>query len=222
MHFDSVQIGASDWEEGLRQYTLLLGRAPTRGDGCYRFQLESGGVEIIGADAGVRSLRFAPEVDERSNWPIGEDAYHGVAVHIDGRAEELAEVSVSPDVPHAIDHVVIQSPNLDRAIALWRDRLGVRLALDREFPQRGVRLVFFRSGGVTLEFAGAIGSSQQDGRDILWGVAYRVADLAACRARLMSLGVVISEVRPGNKKDTIVATVKSHALGVPTLLIQPT
>jgi len=218
MLFDSVQIGAPDLEEAVRHYRILLGREGEDGDGGHRFALERGAVELIAGEAGVRSLRFAPEPGTPP-WPSAEHAYHGLRVRTDARPAAAA-VSCGPDVPHAIDHVVVQSPDLDRAIALWRDRLGVRLALDREFPQRGMRILFFRSAGVTLEFGGALAPAS-NAPDVYWGVAYQVADVAACRARVLAAGVQVSEVRAGHKRGTFVATAKSHTAGVPTLLIQP-
>jgi catechol 2,3-dioxygenase-like lactoylglutathione lyase family enzyme len=121
----------------------------------------------------------------------------------------------------AIDHVVVQSPDPDRAIALWRDRIGLRLALDRTFPERGLRLVFFRSGGLTLEIAGPHPpAAERDEPDRIHGVSYRVAELAAHRERLLAAGLDVSPIRTGMRSGTIVATVRSGTAGVPTLLLQ--
>jgi hypothetical protein len=98
----------------------------------------------------------------------------------------------------------------------------LRLALDREFPERGLRLLFFRSGGMTLEYACPVTSSGDAGSadgDRLYGVSYRVADLASCRARLQGAGLDVSEIRPGLKPGTSVATVRSGTAGIPTLLL---
>ncbi len=40
-------------------------------------------------------------------------------------------------------------------------------------------------------------------------------------ARLRAAGVSLSELRKGRKPGTRVATVKSHCLGLPTLLLEP-
>src|SRR5262249_23315428 len=155
----------------------------------HRFAFERGAIELIPAEPGVRSLRFTREASDET-WPSGSEAYNGIPVLLDGEADAPV-LSPSPDIPHAIDHVVVQSPDLDRAVALWRDRVGVRLALDRDFPQRGLRILFFRSGGVTLEFGGTL-EKGGTGPDVLWGVAYQVADLGACRERLLAAGVAVS------------------------------
>jgi catechol 2,3-dioxygenase-like lactoylglutathione lyase family enzyme len=121
-----------------------------------------------------------------------------------------------------IDHAVVQTADADGAIALYRDALGLRLALDRSFPDWGMRLVFLRVGGVTIEIAqplsGAVGRA---GTDRLWGLSWRVPNADAARARLAEAGVAVSEVRPGRKPGTRVLSVSDGTCGVPTLLIEP-
>jgi catechol 2,3-dioxygenase-like lactoylglutathione lyase family enzyme len=57
---------------------------------------------------------------------------------------------------HALDHAVVRTADPEAARALYGEALGLRLALDREFAQWGVRLLFFRVGGVTVELAAAL------------------------------------------------------------------
>ena len=54
-----------------------------------------------------------------------------------------------------------------------------------------------------------------------WGIAYRCADIEATRSRLLDSEIAVTEVREGRKPGTRVATVKSHCLDIPTLLIAP-
>ncbi len=220
MDFDSVQIGAADLAQAAREYELLLGMSPNPlATGALRFQLRHGAVEIELGEAGLHAMRFAAASDAAAQWPA--DSFHGLCVRFGPVPHLPHAVAADPAAAEAIDHVVVHSPNLDRAIALWRDRLGLRLALDREFPKRGLRMLFFRSGGVTLEFTGPIpapaGASGPDG---FYGIAYRVRDLEACRARLLRARVDVSGVRPGQKAGTTVASVRSGTAGVPTLLIE--
>jgi hypothetical protein len=49
----------------------------------------------------------------------------------------------------AVDHVVLRTADPDAALALYGSGLGIRLALDQAFD--GIRMLFFRTGGVTLE-----------------------------------------------------------------------
>ena len=115
----------------------------------------------------------------------------------------------------------MRTPDSDRTIRLWRDRVGLRLALDRTFPERGLRLLFFRSAGMTLEFAGSDPPpADRSQPDQLYGVSYRVPDLAAHRERLVAAGVDVSPVRPGMRPATSVVTVRSGTAGVPTLLLE--
>ena len=206
MELESVQIGGAD----PAAYTLLLGVDPVRVDGdVHRFQLERGAVEIEPGEPGLHSVRFAGS-------PVADVSFHGLPVLV--AAPRPAPAAV-PGV--AIDHVVVQTIDAERAIALWRDRLGVRLALDRAFPERGLRLLFFRTGGMTLEFATPHPApAGVDEPDRLHGVSYRVTDLQARRARLLDAGIDVSPIRRGMRPGTSVVTVRSGTAGVPTLLLQ--
>jgi catechol 2,3-dioxygenase-like lactoylglutathione lyase family enzyme len=122
----------------------------------------------------------------------------------------------------ALDHAVVRTSDPEAVKTLYGERLGLRLALDREFPQWGARLLFFRIGGVTLEFAASLDRpSEPDASDRLWGLSYRVRDADAARTRLVALGFDLSEVRPGRKPGTRVLTVRDGTHGIPTLLLEP-
>jgi len=221
LQLDSVQIGVADLDGAARAYALLLGVTPIDlPHGVRRFELGRGAVELEAGDPSVHSIRFisAPGAGAMP-WPLGDEAYNGLRVIV--ADAQTAERAAPPDAANAIDHVVVRTPNPDRAIALWRDRLGLRLAFDREFPERGLRLIFFRSGGITLEFASSSPPpSDPSGADQFYGLSYRVHDLEARRARLVAAGVDVSAIRPGFKPGTAVATVRSGTAGVPTLLLE--
>ncbi|MAI89296.1 VOC family protein [Ponticaulis sp.] len=119
-----------------------------------------------------------------------------------------------------LDHLVINTGNPDRAMALYGAKLGVRLALDRTNEKWGARFLFFRTGDVTLEIIQRLdGSVGADDKDQLWGMTYEVDNLDDAHLRLGVGGVQVSEVRAGRKPGTRVMSVKSHDLGVPTLLL---
>jgi catechol 2,3-dioxygenase-like lactoylglutathione lyase family enzyme len=120
-----------------------------------------------------------------------------------------------------VDHVVIMTADPDAACALYRDRLGLRLAFDRVFEERRVRLLFFRIGGVTVELAAALGAADATAPDRFWGISWRVPDVDAARARLVAAGFDVSDVRPGNKAGTRVCTVRRETHSVATLLLEP-
>lgn len=138
------------------------------------------------------------------------------------RLPEAVPVGDTDAVVTGIDHAVVQSADADAAIALYRDGLGLRLALDRSFPDWGMRLVFMRVGGVTVEIAQPLRDAPLPPHtDQLWGLSWRVPDADAARARLAAAGLDVSEVRPGRKPGTRVVSVKDGTCGVPTLLIGP-
>ena len=119
-----------------------------------------------------------------------------------------------------LDHAVVETTEPEACKALYGGALGLRLALDREFPQWGARLIFYRVGGITVEIAARLGAAASE-RDKLWGLSWRVPDADAARARLADAGLDVSEVRPGRRPGTRVLSVRSGTCGVPTLLIEP-
>jgi catechol 2,3-dioxygenase-like lactoylglutathione lyase family enzyme len=121
---------------------------------------------------------------------------------------------------YGLDHVVVASGDLDATRRLYGETLGLRLALDRVFEERRLRLLFFRVGGVTVEVAQPLGVAG-DGRDLFMGLSYQVPDADAAKARLAAAGFDVSEVRAGMKPGTRVCSVRGRPLGVDTLLIEP-
>jgi catechol 2,3-dioxygenase-like lactoylglutathione lyase family enzyme len=123
----------------------------------------------------------------------------------------------------ALDHAVVLSGDPALSGAFYHETLGLRLALDREFPKRGIRILFLRVGGVTVEVAGpsppAAGGAAEPDR--FGGLAYCVANAARARERLLAADFDVSEVRDGHKPGTQVCTVRSGTCGVPTLLVEP-
>jgi len=155
-------------------------------------------------------------------------ATRGIVIFaIQHRSPPEALPVAAPDGPEeeivsGLDHVVVACPDLDAAAALYRDRLRLRLALDRRFEQRGLRLVFFRIGGVTVELAGQLaGAPDRAAPDRASGLAWRTEDVAAARARLAAAGFEVTEVRRGQKRGTRVCTVRRETHGVGTLVIGP-
>jgi len=177
-------------------------------------------VEGSGADSRTGAKRSWRNV----HWPPA--ATRGVLAFA---IEHLSPADALPPAPltspresavEALDHVVVRSPDAEAARALYGESLGLRLALDRSFEERRVRLQFFRVGGVTVEVASALGApADPSAPDRLWGLAWRVPDADAARARLVGAGFPVTPVRSGNKPGTRVCTVERETCGVPTLLI---
>lgn len=172
----------------------------------------SGREATSGAERAWRTV-FLPQADTR-----------GVALFaIEHRspADALPIAAIEGDAAAAvdgIDHVVVMTADAPAAIALYGERLGLRLAFDRTFPERGLRLLFFRIAGITVEIAAPLGAS--DGPDRFWGISYRVPDIDTARARIAAAGFDVSDVRTGHKPGTRVCTVRAGTHGVATLFIE--
>lgn len=125
----------------------------------------------------------------------------------------------------ALDHVVVRTPNAERAVANFGGRLGLDLRLDRSNESWGVRQLFFKAGDPLVEFGASLKHPPSDGPDSFGGLAWRVPDPHAAHAALSSAGFEVSEVRAGRKPGTHVFTVRNAPegatlAGVPTLMIQ--
>ena len=120
-----------------------------------------------------------------------------------------------------VDHLVLRAVDADRCIALFNGELGIRLALDQDVPEWGGRMLFFRAGKLTLEVIANQAADPPVG-NTFWGMTFQVPDIDTMAAQLDAAGVELSAVRNGRKPGTRVATVHSHCLGLPTLLLQPT
>ncbi|MEL7130147.1 MAG: VOC family protein [Pseudomonadota bacterium] len=125
-----------------------------------------------------------------------------------------------PGVAHGLDHIVITTPNPDRAVAHYGARLGLRFALDRSVEDWKTRFLFFRTGGLTLEVIHRLGeaSALQD-PDRFWGLTWSTDNLEVAHERLSKAGLDISEIRTGRKPGSTVFTVRNGSLEVPTLFI---
>jgi catechol 2,3-dioxygenase-like lactoylglutathione lyase family enzyme len=117
-----------------------------------------------------------------------------------------------------MDHVVINSNDPDGLVDLYKEKYGIRLALDQFVEQWGGRMLFFRTNHTTIEAIGI----KKDGspEDSLWGLAWTTNNIKATRKRLLQSDVEITDIRKGRKPKTLVATIKSHTSNVPTLLIE--
>lgn len=134
-------------------------------------------------------------------------------------AAEISQPKAAVAGITAVDHIVLMSNNADDCIRLFRDDLGMRLALDQMVPKWGGRMLFFREGSMTLEVIHNLKEPPE--RDRFWGISYRCEDVQATCLALSSRGVALSEVRSGRKPGTLVASIKSHCAGIPSLLVGP-
>ena len=179
--------------------------------------------ERHGAEGQVRRWRnvYLPQEDMLGLFMFAIE--HDPATTLKSVAEPAAPEDATL---HEVDHVVVNTPDGDKAISVFGDAMGIRLALDRDAPQWGARMMFFRLGGITLEVIQRYGDDKtppmpKDAPSEYWGMAFRAQNVAAAQARLTKAGVNVSEVRKGRKPGTLVATVRDSTCGVPTLIVGP-
>jgi catechol 2,3-dioxygenase-like lactoylglutathione lyase family enzyme len=202
-----------------------------------RAQIAAHGEGLWGLAFAVSNLEDTRRMLGRRGAPVGEAAAllstdtwrlafvdpattRGVSIALAERAGRVNAKPAAPDAVQALDHVVINTPNPDRAVALYGARLGLDFRLDRSNPQWGSRLMFFRCGGAVVEIGAKLGGGEAaDGPDKLSGLAWRVTDPDAAQARIAKAGFDVSEVRSGRKPGTKVFTVRSGVPGAPTLML---
>ena len=198
------------------------------------------GFSVPDLDAAVRlyerrGLAFVPRDTTRiknaqgaeRSWEIAvmkRSSANGVAIFM---VENKPDAAKWPTAPAkfgdasvaALDHIVVQTQNAERAVALYGGRLGLDLRLDRSNEQWGARQLFFRAGNAVVEIGASLKAPVSDAKDKFGGLAWRVKDAEAARARIAAAGIDVSEVRKGRKPGTSVFTVRSGTGGVPTLML---
>jgi catechol 2,3-dioxygenase-like lactoylglutathione lyase family enzyme len=227
-------VGEGRFGDGLRV------RLDEAGEGLVGFALRTRDADALVAALRARGLAAADPIagegrDETTgavrrwrNVMLPADATRGVLVfgiehHSPADALPEAKPEGAPEAcVSGIDHLVLRSEDPDATIRLYGEQLGLRLAVDRSFPQWGARLLFFRVGGVTVEVAAPVEPvAAPAALDHPWGISWRVADVGAARVRLAADGFDVSEARTGRRPGTRVCTVRGPSHGVATLLLEP-
>lgn len=232
-----LELIAAEGEGGFAQ---LVQQRLGAGEGLLGFALQTDDADAVATTLRSRGLTVGDPVegsgtDERTgaerrwrNVYFQPDETRGTllfAIEHLSAPEALPEavpVESEESAARDFDHIVVMTKDADGAKELYGNTFGIRLALDREMPKFGSRLVFFRLGHMSIE----IGSSLKDdpdpaAPDTLWGLAYRVPDVAAAQARVAAAGIDVSGVRKGRKPGTLVLTVRRPTHGVATLFVGP-
>lgn len=222
---DHLTIGGS-----ATVYETLLGRRAIDG----RLRTGNVGLAFASGAPGLRSMSFATGDVARAETLLGRRAVktrrqggtlaldsNGVAIEVAAAASEAPSPFTGDEAGcvSALDHVVVRTPDPERAIAFYAGRLGLDLRLDRSTPEWGARLLFFRCGDLVVEIAHDLKKGVSDGPDHLWGLSWRVPDIAKANARLRAAGLDVSEARTGRRPGSQVFTVKNGTGGVPTIFI---
>ena len=211
-------------------YETLLGRRAIGGT----IRTHNVGVVFDDGASGLASMTFAVADLDKAATLLERRAVvatrEGKTLALGGHGVAIKLAVATPDAPSpvvveeaaavsALDHVVVRSPNPERAIAFYAGRLGLDLRLDLSNPAWGQRLLFFRCGDLVVEIAHDLKKGVSDGPDSLWGLSWRVPDIAKAHARLKAAGLEVDTPRDGRRPGSRVFTVKSGTAGVPTLVI---
>jgi catechol 2,3-dioxygenase-like lactoylglutathione lyase family enzyme len=223
--------GGGDW---------LRHRLDEQGEGLLGFALATDDAERCAKELGERGLHPQPPVRgigrdtesgafrEWRNVMLPPEETRGLLLF---GIEHRSAAELLPEVPppgppeaavHGIDHIVVQTADPEATRAFFGEKLGLRLALDKSFPQWGARLMFFRVGHITVEVAARLDAAvDTQAPDRAWGISWRVGDADAARARLAEAGFDVSDVRTGRRPGTRVLSVRGDPCGVATLVLEP-
>lgn len=235
---DHISLGVTGASEAAAGYAAILDREPRDG----RLQLDNAalvfqpasrpdeasagpalGLILATADVAATARRLSrralpaiagPIIDR---YDIEPSATHGVPIGIVA-AREMVSSDTTRDIV-GLDHVVIRTPDPERAVALYGGRLGLDLRLDRSNAALGSRMLFFVCGGLVVEITHDLKREAGSSTDQIRGLAWRARDIERAHARMQASGVAVSELRAGRRPGTRVFTVKSHTAGVATLVI---
>ena len=178
---DRVSLGVTDLAAARTDYAALLGCAP---EGA-RFRLGNMALDLVEAPAaGLSQVCFAVADIAKTERLLAQRALapqrqggdlalptgrtHGTPIGLTAMPTARA-ANAPPGGMTGLDHLVVGTPDQERAIVLYAGRLGLDLRLDRTNPDWGVRLLFFRCGDLVVEVAHRLGSAEADGPDRFYG-----------------------------------------------------
>jgi len=127
-----------------------------------------------------------------------------------------------------LDHIGIATHQLDQALALWRDALGLRVEFTEEVTEQGVRIAMLPVGETHIELLEPLSESSPVGKFLakrgpgIHHVAIRVTDIRASLTSLKEKGArLIDETPRTGAGGCLVAFVHpSSANGVLLELVQ--
>ena len=225
--FDRIIINVPDLAAAIIQYEQLLGvasvpRVTSRGAAAAWLGLPNVLIELVQCkleSAAIGAIAFSSDSAGEGDGSIVNPLQLELLLCNDRESADFRREYPRCQSDLRVDHLVLRTGSAQACIELFSDQLGIRLALDKTVPEWGGRMLFFRAGKITLEVIES--DREQAGSDFFWGIAYQCSDLEEASRELAERGVMLSEIRDGRKPGTRVATLKSHCLGIPTLLIEP-
>ncbi len=166
---------------------------------------------------GIRATVMGPPTQALR---LNRDDTGGVQMFVRPAAQARLSPPIGQGPVAALDHVVVHTANVDRALGLYGAKLNLDLRLDRSNEAWGVRQLFFKAGEALVEIGASLKAPVSNDPDRFGGLAWRVTDPIAAQVRMAAAGFDVSEVRKGRKPGTQVFTVRDAPGGVPTLMIQ--
>ncbi len=117
-----------------------------------------------------------------------------------------------------LSHVAIAVPDLDRAVARYRDALGARVSPPQDLPEHGVTVVFVELGNTKVELLHPFGENspiaaylQRHPDGGMHHMCFEVSDIAAAAESLKAQGArILGDGTP-----------KIGAHGLPVLFLHP-
>lgn len=101
-----------------------------------------------------------------------------------------------------IDHIGIATPQLDEALAVWRDALGLEIDSTEEVTEQGVRVAMLPIGETHLELLEPLNDNSPVGKFLkkrgpgIHHLAIGVADIRATLAKLKEKGTRLIDETP--------------------------
>jgi methylmalonyl-CoA/ethylmalonyl-CoA epimerase len=129
----------------------------------------------------------------------------------------------------AIDHVGVAVEDIDSALALYRDLLGMPLVHRETVVEQGVDAALLDVGDSHVELLQPLGPETAVGKFLarrgpgLHHVAYRVADIEQTLSSLAAAGIRLIDERPrtGIRGSRVAFVHPSSSGGVLTEIVQP-
>ena len=117
-----------------------------------------------------------------------------------------------------LNHVAIVVPDLEAAVAVYRDMLGAKVSETEDQPEHGVTTVFIELPNTKIELLGLLGDNSPIAGFLarnpgggIHHLCYEVEDIKAARDRLMAQGArILGDGEP-----------KIGAHGKPVLFLHP-
>jgi methylmalonyl-CoA/ethylmalonyl-CoA epimerase len=101
-----------------------------------------------------------------------------------------------------VDHIGIATRQLDDALALWRDALGLQIDLTEEVTEQGVRVAMLQAGETRIELLEPLTPGSPVGRFLekrgpgIHHIAMGVSDIHASLAELKARGARLIDETP--------------------------